>query len=91
MDSLGIFWAFCRGAGHPASAAPCRRTMDFESLTRRHGIKVDSDVSIEERSSAVREVVGHEHVFSASRMNRAIVLFLSSVEKANEALLLKPP
>ena len=59
--------------------------MDFESLTRRHGIKVVSDVSIDECSLAVGEVVGHEHIVSASRMNRAIVLFLSSVEKANEA------
>lgn len=60
--------------------------MDFESLTRRHGIKVDSDVSVEECSLAVGEVVGHEHVVSASRMNRAIVLFLSSVAKADEAI-----
>lgn len=63
-----------------------KRTMDFESLTRRHGIKVDSDVSVEECGLAVGEVVGHEHVVSASRMNRAIVLFLSSVAKADEAI-----
>ena len=35
---------------------------------------------------AVGEIVGHEHVLSGSRMNKAIVLFLSSVEKADVAI-----
>ncbi|KAK3529825.1 hypothetical protein QTP86_006915 [Hemibagrus guttatus] len=53
-------------------------------LTRRHGVKVMSSVNLEECCLAVGEVVGHESILSASRMNHAIVLFLSSVEKATE-------
>ena len=60
--------------------------MDFEYLTRRHGVKVESRVSIEECSLAVGQVVGHEHVVSGSRMNNAIVLFLSSIEKTHEVI-----
>lgn len=56
----------------------------FESLTRRHGVKVASAVSIEVCCLAAGEVVGFESILSAARMNSAIVIFLSSVEKANE-------
>ncbi len=41
----------------------------FETLTRRHG--------------GAGEVVGFDSVLSAARMNSAIVMFLSTVEKAN--------
>ena len=61
--------------------------MEFlASLTRSHGIRVESQVGVEECSLAVGEVVGHEHVLSGSRMNKAIVLFLSSVDKADLAI-----
>lgn len=89
VDTLSVSYPFFLRRCAPAFAgwpAPAGRTMDFESLTRRHGVKVDSDVSIEECSLAVGEVVGHDHVVSASRMNRAIVLFLSSVAKADEVI-----
>ncbi len=33
---------------------------------------------------AVGDVVGHENIVSASRMNSAFVLFFSTIEKANE-------
>ncbi len=56
----------------------------FESLTRRHGVKVASAVSIAECCLAAGEVVGFDSVLSAARMNSAIVIFLSTVEKANE-------
>lgn len=56
----------------------------LESLTRRHGVKVVSAVNVEECILAVGDVVGHECILAASRMNNAIVLFLNSVEKANE-------
>lgn len=58
----------------------------LDSLTRRHGIKVVSAVNVEECILAVGDVVGHECILAASRMNNAIVLFLSSVEKANEVV-----
>lgn len=51
----------------------------LSSLTRRHGVKVASAVSVESCLA-----VGHENVLSASRMNSAIVIFLSTIEKANE-------
>lgn len=56
----------------------------LSSLTRRHAVKVASAVSVEDCCLAVGEVVGHDCVLSASRMNNATVIFLKSVEKANE-------
>ncbi len=58
----------------------------LDSLTRRHGVKVVSAGSVEECSVAVGDVVGHECVLAASRMNNSVVLFLSTVEKANEVV-----
>lgn len=54
------------------------------SLTRRHGVKVAAEVSVEKCCLAVGEVVGYDSILSASRMNSAIVVFLSAIEKANE-------
>ncbi len=59
-------------------------TMVLENLTRRHGVKIDSKASVEDICLAVGDVVNHENIASASRMNNAIVLFLSTIEKANE-------
>lgn len=59
---------------------------DFEDLTRRHGVKVQCSLSVEECSLAIGDVVGHEHIKSASRMNNAIVVFLGTVEKAREII-----
>lgn len=56
----------------------------LSSLTQRHAVKVASAVGVEERCLAIGEVVGHESVLSASRMNSAAVVFLDSVDKANE-------
>lgn len=56
--------------------------MEFlECLTRSHAIRVESQVGVEECSLAVGEIVGHEHVLSGSRMNKAIVLFLVLLKK----------
>ncbi len=55
-------------------------TMIFENLTRRHGVKVDSKASVEDICLAVGDVVNHENIASASRMNNAIVLFLSTID-----------
>lgn len=58
----------------------------LSSLTRRHGVKVASAVSVESCCLAVGEIVGHENILSASKMNSAIVIFLSTVENANEVV-----
>lgn len=58
----------------------------LNSLTRRHGVKVVSVVNVEECILAVGDVVRHECILAASRMNNAMVLFLNSVEKANEVV-----
>ncbi len=58
----------------------------LSSLTRRHGVKVASTVSVESCCLAVGEVVGHENIMSASRMNSAIVIFFNTIEKANEVV-----
>ena len=64
----------------------CCGAMDFTKLTRSHGVKIQCDASVEECSLAVGSVVGHEHIKSASRMNNATVLFLSTVEKTREVV-----
>ncbi len=61
-------------------------TMSFNDLTRRHGVKVESKINVEQCCLAVGEIVGHDNIVSASRMNSAIVLFFRSVEKANDAV-----
>ncbi|KAL2080607.1 hypothetical protein ACEWY4_024400 [Coilia grayii] len=58
--------------------------MDLRFLTRRHAIKIASNASVETCSLAIGEVVGHENVLSASRMNNAVVCFLKSVDMAND-------
>ena len=70
-----------------AGGALRRGTMDgFEQLTREHGVRVETLYGVEGCSLLVGEIVGHNHVVSASRMNKAVVLFLSSVEKACEVI-----
>lgn len=59
-------------------------TMAFENLTRRHGVKIDSNANVEDVCLAVGDVVGHENIVSASRMNNAFVVFFRTIEKANE-------
>lgn len=60
---------------------------NLDSLTRRHGVKVVSAAgSVEECSLAVGNVVGHKCVLAASKMNNAIVIFLSTIERANEVV-----
>lgn len=56
----------------------------FDFLTRRHGVKIDSAVSIEDCSLAVGEVIGPENILSASRMNSAIVVFVKTIDLANQ-------
>ena len=49
-------------------------------------MKVECSASVEDCSLAVGEIIGHENVKSASRMNNAVVLFLSTIDKANEVI-----
>ena len=58
----------------------------FRSLTRRHAIKITAKASFEECSLAVGEIVGHDKILSTARMNRAVVLFLETVELANDVI-----
>ncbi|KAK3568069.1 hypothetical protein QTP86_029707 [Hemibagrus guttatus] len=55
-----------------------------ERLTRRHGVRVVCAASVEDCCLAVGNVVGHENIVSASRMNSAIVVFLNDVEKVRK-------
>lgn len=82
-DLFSCCWAACCRVLLAASmTAP--RSQFLSKLTRRHGVKVASAVSVEDCCLAVGEVIGHENIMSASKMNSAIVIFLNSVEKANE-------
>ncbi len=56
----------------------------FNSLTRRHGVKIDSAASVENYGLAVGEEIGHDNVLSASRMNGAIVVVAKTVDLANQ-------
>ncbi len=56
----------------------------FNSLTRRHGVKIDSTAGVEDCGLAVGEEIGHDNVLSASRMNGAIVVFAKTVDLANQ-------
>ena len=60
--------------------------MEFQRLTRQHGVKIQCSASVEECSLAIGDVVGHENVKSASRMNNAIVVFISTVDKARQVI-----
>ncbi|KAL7868467.1 hypothetical protein SRHO_G00098510 [Serrasalmus rhombeus] len=56
----------------------------YESLTRRHWVKVVCRASVEECCLAAGTAVGHSNIVSASRMNSAVVLFLKSMDLAND-------
>ena len=60
--------------------------MDFQRLTRQHGVKIQCSASVEECSLAIGDVVGHENVKSAPRMNSAIVVFIATIEKARQLI-----
>ncbi|KAL2086329.1 hypothetical protein ACEWY4_017388 [Coilia grayii] len=55
----------------------------FESLTRRHGVKINTRASVQDCSLAIGEIIGHDKIISAARMNSAVVLFLETVDLAN--------
>ncbi|KAJ3582423.1 hypothetical protein NHX12_000629, partial [Muraenolepis orangiensis] len=59
-----------------------------EKLSRRHAVKLspDAQVSVEECSLAVGEKVGYKSVKFAARMNRAVVVFLDSIDKVNSVV-----
>lgn len=62
--------------------APDSRVLN--TLPQRHAVKMTSAVSVEDCCLAIGEVVGHGSILSASKMNNAVVIFLNTVEKANE-------
>ncbi|KAK3567282.1 hypothetical protein QTP86_016084, partial [Hemibagrus guttatus] len=59
-------------------------TLQYESLTRRHGVRVVCSASVEECVLAIGDVVGHGNIVAASRMNSAIVVFLNDVAKVTK-------
>ncbi|TWW78252.1 hypothetical protein D4764_11G0003730 [Takifugu flavidus] len=58
----------------------------LEKLTHRHAVKLSppAGVSVEECVLVVGEIVGPRSVKSASRMNRTVVVFMDSTEKADQ-------
>ncbi|KAJ3585232.1 hypothetical protein NHX12_013953 [Muraenolepis orangiensis] len=59
-----------------------------EKLSRRHAVKLSpaAQVSVEECSLAVGEKVGYKSVKFAAWMNRAVVVFLDSIDKVNSVV-----
>ncbi|XP_068448193.1 uncharacterized protein [Clinocottus analis] len=57
----------------------------LHKLTRKHGVKIAPcfPCSVEDCSLAVGKLVGYSSVKSAARVNRAVVIFLESVQKVN--------
>lgn len=70
------------------TAMAASQRASLESLTRRHGIKImpAERCSVEDCVLAVAAVVGHDCILSASKMNSAIVMFLSNVDKVNRVV-----
>ncbi|KAG2468334.1 YTX1 protein, partial [Polypterus senegalus] len=66
--------------------APGLFSKAFESLSRRHGAKVlvDPQVSAEACVVGVGKIVGYKNVLSASRMNKAVVVFLNDESLVNK-------
>ena len=62
------------------------RYESFGKLTRRHAVKIASTASVEVCSLAAGVVIGYGNILSAARMNNAIVLFLDTIELANELI-----
>ncbi len=60
----------------------------LERLTRWHGVKVmpAERCSVEDYVLAVAAVAGHDCILSVPRMNSAIVIFLSNVDKVNRVV-----
>lgn len=59
-------------------------TVNFSTLTREHGVKEggSSLCGVEEVALAVGNVIGHDCVKSAARINGAVVLFVEKVAQA---------
>ncbi len=56
-----------------------------EPLSLRHGVRceVESSVAVEEVLLSIGEQIGYENISSASRMNKAVVVFLKEENLAN--------
>ncbi|MPV02233.1 hypothetical protein FVA96_23770 [Escherichia coli] len=80
MNVSAVFQSFQDGVLHAAT--------DFSRLTRKHGVKLAPGFacSVEDCGLAVGGLVGHGSVKSAAWMNRAVVIFVDSVEKAREVV-----
>lgn len=63
-------------------ATPGAHNLAF--LTRRHAVKIDSVLAVEECVLAVGSLIGCENVLSASRMNGAVVVFVKTIDLANQ-------
>lgn len=61
---------------------------DFSRLTLRHGLKCmpDDSISVEDVLVAVSEQVGGLNIKSASRMNKAVVIFLAEVQMVDNLI-----
>ncbi|KAJ3582151.1 hypothetical protein NHX12_015823 [Muraenolepis orangiensis] len=72
--------------GMPAGVSP--EEGGGEKLSRRHAVRLSpaAQVSVEECSLAVGEKVGYKSVKFAARMNRAVVVFLDSIDKVNSVV-----
>lgn len=68
-------WPYLIGVTPVAGTAPA----DFEMLTRHHAVQC----LVEEAALAGGDVVGHESVKSALRMNGAIVIFVDSMAEVS--------
>ncbi|KAJ3593597.1 hypothetical protein NHX12_005931 [Muraenolepis orangiensis] len=70
----------------PAGVSP--EESGGEKLSRRHAVKLSpaAQVSVEECSLAVAEKVGYKYVKFPARMNRAVVVFLDSIDKVNSVV-----
>lgn len=86
MFSVWVLWRVCLWVSSLFGTMHVVEVV--ERLTWRHAIKLVPLVpcSMEEAVLAVGQVVGYGSIKSASRMNRAIVMFLDSTAKVSEVV-----
>ncbi|KAL7827966.1 hypothetical protein AOLI_G00311180 [Acnodon oligacanthus] len=72
----GVWGSGLQGVRFAGSMAP-QNTRLYESVSHRHGVKVECCL-------LAGSAIGYNNVVSASHVNSAVVMFLSTVDKANE-------
>ncbi|KAI4891758.1 hypothetical protein NFI96_005206 [Prochilodus magdalenae] len=86
--STGEHRTVCGRVGGRGLLAAMASEAGVETLSLRHGVRCvpESGTTVEDVLLAVGEQVGCEHIYSASRMNKAVVVFLEKESFVNSLI-----